>query len=83
MVSKKHKISRADLNQGMSLKTYDDAVDLLARIRTLAGLLEAVGIYKSAETLDVRLASMTGSMIIREVDQLHHLLKSSLKNNLK
>jgi hypothetical protein len=64
-----------------ALNTYDQAVGCLAHIRTLAGLLEAAGTRKD-EPLEAALVSVTGSLILREADHLHAVVKRSLPRDL-
>jgi hypothetical protein len=66
-----------------AIKKYDRAISVLADIRTLAELLEAIGTRTDAEPVDVTLVSMTGNMIARCTDDLRKVLGSILQTGQK
>lgn len=82
MTRKNRKISRSGTSQRAAIRTYDQVVDCLVHIRTLARLLEAVGTRNDAEPLDAALVSATGSLILREAEQLHTIMKKALPGGL-
>jgi len=66
-----------------AIKNYEHAINVLADIRTLAELLEAIGTRTDVEPVDATLVSMTGNMIARRIDQLRKVLRFVLQTGQK
>ena len=66
-----------------AIKKYDHAISVLADIRTLAELLETVGVRTNVEPVDATLVSMTGNMIARRTDHLRKVLRFVLQTGQK
>ena len=62
-----------------ALEQYDQAINVLADIETLAKLLESVGSVTNAEPVDATLVSMAGAMIARRTEALRKVLRSGLQ----
>ena len=83
MLRKKQTPPRRNAEQASAIKKYDHAISVLADIRTLAELLEALGIRTDADPVDATLVSMTGNMITRRTDHLRKVLSSILQTGQK
>ncbi len=61
-----------------AVKVYDEALDFIRRIETLAGLLEVPGLQANAEPLNALMVSEAGSMIGEQTARLRRVLDTIL-----